>query len=214
MSYNDLKYEVLYTPSPPLLLPSTDYRARVSKVTLPPRKRLYIALADYGFVATLDDEIKRDPEREVGYGITNTWDEIIEGMSGAPATDETELGRRLIDFVTTVRQDTDKIYRRLDDVQDDRSLMSDRLNMLYRDRRANARTALLMEKEARHSRKAWVQSMDASDTASFEVRALRTTVLAQKTEIIGLRAADRTRQAQLVEILRLIRTLQTQVTAL
>ncbi|GJR14850.1 hypothetical protein Tco_0797502 [Tanacetum coccineum] len=54
---------------------------------------------------------------------------------------------------------------------------------------------------------AWVQSMDASDTASFEVRALRTTVLAQKTEIIGLRAADRTRQAQLVEILRLMRTL-------
>ncbi|GKF07533.1 hypothetical protein Tco_0041757, partial [Tanacetum coccineum] len=57
--------------------------------------------ADYEFVATLDDEIRRDPEREVGYGITDTWDEMIEGMSEAPATDETELGQRLTDFVTT-----------------------------------------------------------------------------------------------------------------
>ncbi|GKG50615.1 hypothetical protein Tco_0521715, partial [Tanacetum coccineum] len=28
--------------------------------------------ADYGFVATLDDEIRRDPKRDIGYGITDT----------------------------------------------------------------------------------------------------------------------------------------------
>ncbi|GJW68354.1 hypothetical protein Tco_0122778 [Tanacetum coccineum] len=70
-------------PSPPLLLPSTDRRVEVPEVLLPPRKRLCIALgprykvressstptakptrgfrADYGFVATLDDKIRRDP---------------------------------------------------------------------------------------------------------------------------------------------------------
>ncbi|GKA57281.1 putative reverse transcriptase domain-containing protein [Tanacetum coccineum] len=131
----------LPTPSPPLLLPSTDCRAGVSEVTLPPRKRLCIALgpryevgesssaptarptggfrADYGFVATLDDEIRRDPERDVGYGITDTWDEMLVGMPGAPATDDTELGRRMTNFVTTVRQDTDEIYGRLDEAQDE-----------------------------------------------------------------------------------------------
>ncbi|GKA65065.1 hypothetical protein Tco_0764772 [Tanacetum coccineum] len=57
-------------------------------------------------------------------------------------------------------------------------------------------------------------SMDASDTARFEVRALRTTVPAQQTKIAGLRVADRTRQTQLVETLTLMRTLQTQVTTL
>nr|GEU84040.1 putative ribonuclease H-like domain-containing protein [Tanacetum cinerariifolium] len=84
----------LPTPSPPLILPSTSHRANVPEVTLPPRKRLCIALglryevgkgssviaakptrgfrADYGFVATLDDEIRRDPERDLGYMITNT----------------------------------------------------------------------------------------------------------------------------------------------
>ncbi|GKF30240.1 hypothetical protein Tco_0100038, partial [Tanacetum coccineum] len=45
--------------------------------------------AYYGFVATLNREIRLDPERDVGYGITNTWDEMLEGMQRAPTTDET-----------------------------------------------------------------------------------------------------------------------------
>nr|GFB04116.1 hypothetical protein [Tanacetum cinerariifolium] len=35
---------------------------------------------DYGFVAKMDREITRDPEREVGYGITDSWDEIVETL--------------------------------------------------------------------------------------------------------------------------------------
>ncbi|GJS00238.1 putative reverse transcriptase domain-containing protein [Tanacetum coccineum] len=113
----------------------------------------------------------------------------------------------MTDFVTTVRLDTDEIYGRLDDAQDDRLLMSDRLNVLHRDKRAHARTARLIETMARLSHEAWVPLMDASDTARSEVRALWTTVLAHQTEIAGLRAADRTRQAQLVETQTLLRTL-------
>ncbi|GJT04563.1 hypothetical protein Tco_0839025 [Tanacetum coccineum] len=226
----------LPTSSPSLLLPSTDHGADMPEVCLPPRKRLCFAFgpryevgesssapatrptggfrADYGFIATLDREIRRDPEREVGYGITDTWDEMLEDMPGAPATDETELGQRMTNFVTTVRQDTDEIYVRLGEAQDERSLMSGRLNLLQRDRRAHAHTALLMEREARLSREAWGRSMDASDLARSEVMALRTQVVAQQSEIAALRAADRARQAQLVETLRLMSTLQTQVTAL
>ncbi|GJU30174.1 hypothetical protein Tco_1173763 [Tanacetum coccineum] len=227
----------LPTPSPPLLLPSTDCRAGVSDVTLPLRKRLCIALglrfevgesssaptarpirgfrADYGFVGTLDDEIRRDPKRKVDYGITDTWDKMVEDMQGTPAaTDVAGMSQRMIDFITSVREDTDEIYGRLDDAQDDRLLMSGQLNMLRRDRHAHAPTARLMKIEARLSHEAWIQSMDASDTARSEVRALRTTVLAQQTEIRELRAADRRRQTQLTEALTLIRTLQTQVTAL
>ncbi|GJW79499.1 hypothetical protein Tco_0143474 [Tanacetum coccineum] len=92
------------TSSPPLLLPSASRREDIPEVTLPPRKRLGIALgvgykvgesssaavtrpagglrADYSFVATMDREIKRDPEREVGYGITDSWDEIVETLQG------------------------------------------------------------------------------------------------------------------------------------
>ncbi|GJU31320.1 putative reverse transcriptase domain-containing protein [Tanacetum coccineum] len=165
----------LPTSSPPLLLPSTDYRADVPEVTLPHRKRLCITLGprykvvesssastarpirgfstDYGFVGTLDTEIRRDLEREIGYGITNIWEALDKIADEIPATDVVELGDLTI--------------------QDDRSLMSGQLNLLRRDRRAHARTARLMEDEARASREAWVQSMDANDTAHSEMAALQ-----------------------------------------
>ncbi|GKC55547.1 hypothetical protein Tco_1078292, partial [Tanacetum coccineum] len=88
--------------TPPLHLLSTDRKEDIPEVTLPHRKRLGIALgprykvgesssaaasrpagglrADYGFVATMDREIRRDLERDVGYGITDSWDEIVEAM--------------------------------------------------------------------------------------------------------------------------------------
>ncbi|GKB22328.1 putative reverse transcriptase domain-containing protein [Tanacetum coccineum] len=120
-------------------------------------------------------------------------------MQGTPyATDVAGLSQRMIDFATTIRQDTYEIYGRLDDAQDDRLLMSGQLNMLRRDRCAHACTARLMETETILSREAWVQSMDASDTGRSKVRALQT-VLAYQTEIEELRAADRRRQTQLTE---------------
>ncbi|GJW24209.1 reverse transcriptase domain-containing protein [Tanacetum coccineum] len=213
----------LPTSSPSLLLPSADHGADRPEVCLPPRKRLCFAFgpryeveesssaaaarptrgfrADYGFVATMDREIRRDLERDVGYGITDTWDEMLVDMPGAPATDDTELGRRMTEFATRVRQDTYEIYVRLDDEQTERQLMAGRLNMLYRDRRAHARTTLLMEREARMSREAWGRSMDASDLARSEVMSLRTTVLGQQAVITELQAADRRRQTTITELL-------------
>ncbi|GKD04818.1 hypothetical protein Tco_1179792, partial [Tanacetum coccineum] len=105
--------------------------------------------ADYGFVSTLDDEIRRDLERYVGYEIIDTREDMVEDIQGKPiVTDVAELNQRMTYFVMTIRHDTDEIYGRLDDAQDDRLLMSGRLNMLVRDRRAHAHTTLLMEKEA------------------------------------------------------------------
>ncbi|GKE55168.1 hypothetical protein Tco_1490324 [Tanacetum coccineum] len=151
----------LPTSSPPLHLLFTDRRADKPKVTLPPRKRLGIALGpryevgesssaaarptgglrgDYGFVATMDREIMRDLERDVGYRITDTWDEMLVDMPGAPATDDTE------------------------------------------DRCVHARTARIIEAEARMSRETWGRSMDASDLARAEVMSLRTQTQMTKFE--------------------------------
>nr|GEX87339.1 hypothetical protein [Tanacetum cinerariifolium] len=187
---------------------TTISRANALEVTLLPQKRLCIALGprfkvrkcssarptrcfrvDYGFVGTLDAEIRHDPDREIGYGITNVWEDPDEIAEEIPATDVAELGLRMLDFVTT-------------------------LNSLRRDRRSHARTARLMRSEAKASREAWVQSTDASDTARSEVRALQTTVLAQQTKIGDLRARDRRQQVQLTEALTLLRTLHTQMVAL
>nr|GFC07516.1 hypothetical protein [Tanacetum cinerariifolium] len=43
-------------------------------------------------------EIMRDPEREVGYGITDRWDEIVETLQGAPDSTDTELGGYVREF--------------------------------------------------------------------------------------------------------------------
>nr|GEY09738.1 putative reverse transcriptase domain-containing protein [Tanacetum cinerariifolium] len=213
------------TSSPPLQLPSASRREDKPEVTLPPQKRLGIALgpgyevgeslsaaaaarpagglkADYGFVATMDKEIGHDPEREGGYGITNSWEEIVETLQGAPVSNDIELGGYMREFETRVRQDTDEIYSRLDNKQSERRLLAGRLNMLFKDRRAHAYTRHLMDPEARLSREAWVRLMDASDLARGEVMSLRTTVLGQITEIKELHAADRQRQIVTSEILR------------
>ncbi|GJX22842.1 hypothetical protein Tco_0227287, partial [Tanacetum coccineum] len=117
--------------TPPLRLLSTDRREDKPEVTLPPRKRLGIALGpiyeigeslsaaaarlagglreNYGFVATMDREISRDLERDVGYGITDSWDEIVEAMQGTPVvTDVAEFSQRMTDFETRVRRDTEE----------------------------------------------------------------------------------------------------------
>nr|GEZ67835.1 putative reverse transcriptase domain-containing protein [Tanacetum cinerariifolium] len=108
-------------------------------------------------------EIMRDPEREVGYGITNSWDDIMETLQGTPVSTDTELGGYVREFESRVRQDMDEIYTRLDDEQTERQLLAGRLNMFFRDRHAHAHTRLLIEAEARMSREAWTRAIDAYD---------------------------------------------------
>ncbi|GKD66769.1 hypothetical protein Tco_1308877, partial [Tanacetum coccineum] len=168
-----LRYEVGESSSAPTARPPRGFRV------------------EYGFVATIDREIMRDLERDVGYRITDTWDEMLVDMLGASATDDTELGRQMTE-----------------------------------DRRAHARTARLMEAEARMSREAWGRSMDASDLARVDVMSLRTQVVAhqavitelqaakrkRQAAIIEMLAADHRRQAQFIEALKLLKRLQTQMT--
>ncbi|GKC22690.1 hypothetical protein Tco_1024840, partial [Tanacetum coccineum] len=115
------------------------------EVTLPPRKRLGITLGPRYEVGESSSAAAR-PTRglRADYCIVATMDrEIMQDLE------------RDVEFTTRVRQDTYDIYTRLDDEQSERQLMVGRLNMLYRDRRAHARPARLMEAEARMSREAW-----------------------------------------------------------
>nr|GFD13045.1 hypothetical protein [Tanacetum cinerariifolium] len=99
---------------------------------------------DYRFVATVDREIMRDPEREVGYGITDSWDEIVKTLQGAPVSTDTELGGHVREFETRVRHDMDEIYTRLDDEQTERQLLAELLRIDHRrsTETSKSRTAL------------------------------------------------------------------------
>ncbi|GKB59096.1 hypothetical protein Tco_0915282 [Tanacetum coccineum] len=48
----------------------------------------------------MDRQVRRDPERYVGYGITDAWDEIVETLQGAPVSTDTELGAHMREFVS------------------------------------------------------------------------------------------------------------------
>nr|GEY83855.1 hypothetical protein [Tanacetum cinerariifolium] len=154
-----------------------------------------------------------DPEREVGYGITDSWDEIMETLQGAPVSIDTKLDGYVREFKTRVRQDMDEIYTRLDDEQTERQLLACRLNMLFRDRRAHAYTRQLMEAEARMSREAWGQATDASDLVQGE------TVISELLRIDHRRSTETSEsrtalQGQITALQGQVTALQTQVATL
>ncbi|GKD48405.1 hypothetical protein Tco_1277381, partial [Tanacetum coccineum] len=80
--------------SPPMLLPSTSHRTGIPEAEMPPQKRACFTTPTLGLEVressvagvarqpgpTLEADLRRDRVMETGYGITNTWDEIVEAM--------------------------------------------------------------------------------------------------------------------------------------
>ncbi|GJZ86838.1 hypothetical protein Tco_0658448 [Tanacetum coccineum] len=142
----------------------------------------------YGFADMLDAAPGCQTSRELGYGITDTWDDLVGAIQEIAPTTLEGVNQRV----------TEPFHRR---------------------------TALLIEEEARLSRAAWARSMDACDQVHSEGISLRTTVMAQQSEITELQAADRRRQAvitdllkadyrrqrQLVETLKIVKSLKAQM---
>ncbi|GKD69338.1 hypothetical protein Tco_1323428 [Tanacetum coccineum] len=118
--------------SPPLLLPSTSYRTDIPEAEMPAQKRACFTTPAFGFEVressaaaarrprpTLEADLRRDRVREMGYEITDTWDEIVEAMQEIAPTTLEGVNQRVTELATTVRQDTDEFYVRFEDAQDD-----------------------------------------------------------------------------------------------
>ncbi|GJS32004.1 hypothetical protein Tco_0530386 [Tanacetum coccineum] len=179
----------------------------------------------YGFADTLEAAPGRRMSRELGYGIRDTWDDLVGAIQEIAPTTLEGVNQRVIELSSTVDEEDEIIYSQLDDARYDRALLRARVNMLESDRPFHRRTAVLMEEEARLSRAAWAQSMDACDQTHSEGMSLRTTVMAQQSEIVELRAADQRRQTvisellkadyrrqrQLVETLKIVKSLKAQM---
>ncbi|GJV89091.1 hypothetical protein Tco_1533029 [Tanacetum coccineum] len=114
---------------PPLLLPSTSQGTNIPEAEMPPQKRACFTTSASGFEVeessivaaarqpgpTLEADLRRDRVREMGYGITNTWDEIVEAMQEIAPTTLEGVNQRVTKLVTTIRQDTDEFYVRFED---------------------------------------------------------------------------------------------------
>ncbi|GJZ07301.1 putative reverse transcriptase domain-containing protein [Tanacetum coccineum] len=215
------------TSFPPLSLPTDSHRESRPEVNLPPRMGLGIALgpgyevgessaaaaarpagglrADYGFVATMDREIRRDPERYVGYGITDAWDEIVETLQGAPVSTDTELGAHMREFESMVRRDTDEIYTRLDDEQGQRQEAWGRAM----DASDLAHGEVISLRTTVHAQMSEITELQSADhRRQRAISDLLETDRRRREEMRELRAADRTRQQQLIQTLTAMQTLQ------
>nr|GEY63535.1 putative reverse transcriptase domain-containing protein [Tanacetum cinerariifolium] len=211
------------------------YELRESSAAATARLREPVRDNLYKFVDTVErGEGSTPAAMKVGYGIDDTWDDLVGSILETAPTTVKGVNQRVIELSTTFDRETNMIYVMIEERQDDQALQRARVNRLFRDRRLHAHTARLMEGEARASCTTWTQSMDASDAARSRVIALRTHVAAQRTEINDLRAADhrfqtivgtqqeetrellaghRKLQAQFIRALTTLKSCQTQLTA-
>ncbi|GJR36476.1 hypothetical protein Tco_1212160 [Tanacetum coccineum] len=118
----------------------------------------------YGFVDMVDVPPRCSTSRELDYGITDTWDDLVGAIDEIAPTTLEGVNQRVTDLSTVVEQETTIMYGIMEDARDDRSQLRGRVNLLYRDRPVH-----------RH------------------VMSLRTTVVAQSALISELQSADHKR---------------------
>ncbi|GJX51582.1 hypothetical protein Tco_0278427 [Tanacetum coccineum] len=159
-------------PSPPLpplppslyIPPPVDRRDDIPESERPPRKRSCLfALGpryevgesstarptggrgvDYGFVSTLDAEERRRGIREVGYGIRDTWVDLAEAVPKIAPMTLGEVNTRVTELAELHEHDTQDLYALLEDAQDSRTRISQRVTM------DSQRVDLLMEDRIAH----------------------------------------------------------------
>nr|GEZ41542.1 hypothetical protein [Tanacetum cinerariifolium] len=157
----------------------------------------------YGFVDMVDVALRHSMSKELGYGITDTWDELVGANEEIAPTTLQGVNQRVTNLSTIVKHETTIMYGMMEDAQDDRSQLRGRVNLFYKDRHVHHRLAVMIEREARMAREAWGLSMDASDNAHSDV--MRHGVIKE------LLSADHKRQVQLTKALRLLKGLPTQM---
>ncbi|GJU47277.1 hypothetical protein Tco_1204543 [Tanacetum coccineum] len=228
-------------PSPPLpplppslyIPPPVDRRDDIPESEQPPRKRLYLSTLgsryevgesstarptrgrgiDYGFVSTVDAEERRQGIRDVGYGIRDTWVDPAEAVPEIAPMTVGEVNTRVTELAELHEHDTQDLYALLEDAQDSRSRISQRVDMdsqrvdlLMGDRMTLQETVWMVEEEAYASREAWAHSIGLSQATHQELQTHRDHM--QQAELAALWETDRRRQDQMVETLRVIRDMR------
>ncbi|GKB97692.1 putative reverse transcriptase domain-containing protein [Tanacetum coccineum] len=141
-------------PSPPLppslyIPPPVDHRDDIPESEQPPRKRLCLSTLssryeigesstarptgswgiDYGFVSTVDAEARRQGISEIRYGIRDTWVDPTEEFPEIAPTTLGEVNTRVTELTELHKHDTQDLYALLEDAQDGRTHISQRVAM-------------------------------------------------------------------------------------
>nr|GEZ37823.1 hypothetical protein [Tanacetum cinerariifolium] len=172
----------------------------------PPRKRLCLSTlgsryevgesstrgrgVDYGFADTVEAEIRHRGIEEVGYGIRDTWIDPEEAVPEIEPTTLEKVNTRVTELAELHEHDTQDLYTLLEDAQDGRTRISQRVAMdsqrvdlLMGDRMTLQETVWIVEEEAYAAREAWAHSVGLSQTVHHELQTLREQVYAQEYQL-------------------------------
>ncbi|GJW92465.1 hypothetical protein Tco_0170018 [Tanacetum coccineum] len=118
--------------------PPVDLMDDLPESELPPRKRLCLSTlssryeigesstarptkgqgVDYGFISTIDAEARRQGISEVGYGIRDTWVDLVEAVPEVAPMTVGEVNTRVTELAELHEHDTHHLYALLEDAQD------------------------------------------------------------------------------------------------
>nr|GEY01610.1 putative reverse transcriptase domain-containing protein [Tanacetum cinerariifolium] len=187
------------------LLQSTSRRTDILEADVPPRKMAYLNTPaprfEVGEPRPIESYLRRCRVEQTCYGITDTWDEIVDTLMEIAPTTLEGVNQRVTKLDTTVRQRTDKFKVRFKEAQDDRALLRARVNTLFRDRPDHHRTAMLLDRDAMYAREAWAGSEDRSAAIAAHVRT-------QEAQVAALIAQTSSLQTQLTTVLGRIEILE------
>ncbi|GJS34336.1 putative reverse transcriptase domain-containing protein [Tanacetum coccineum] len=145
---------------------------------------------DYGFVSMVDAEERRQGIRDVGYGIRDTWVDPAEAVPEIAPMTVGEVNTRVTELAELHEHDTQDLYALLEDAQDSRSRISQRVDMdsqrvdlLMGDRMTLQETVWMVEEEAYASREAWAHSIGLSQATHQELQTHRDHVYAHETHL-------------------------------
>nr|GEW22961.1 hypothetical protein [Tanacetum cinerariifolium] len=196
------------------LLLSTSYRTDIPEADLPPRKRACLTTPALGFEigessaagvarqpGPTEFDLRRYRVEQAGYGITDTWDEIVDTLMKIAPTTLEGVNEIVIELDIIVRHRTDEFEIWFEEAQDDRALLRARVNTLFRDRPAHRRTVMLIDREAVYACEAWAHTEDMSSAITAYFRTL-------ETHVAALIAQTSSLQTQLTMTLRRIKILE------
>ncbi|GKA56712.1 hypothetical protein Tco_0755784 [Tanacetum coccineum] len=202
-------------PSPPLppslyIPPPVDRRDDILESEQPPHKRLYLSTLgsryearesssarptrgrgiDYGFVNMVDAEERRQGTRDVRYGIRDTWVDPAEAVPEIAPMIVGEVNTRVTELAELHEHDTQDLYALLEDAQDSRSRISQRVDMdsqrvdlLMGDMMTLQETVWMVEEEAYASCEAWAHSIGLSQVTHQELQTHHDHVYAHETHL-------------------------------
>nr|GEV66143.1 reverse transcriptase domain-containing protein [Tanacetum cinerariifolium] len=135
---------------------------------------------DYGFAVIVEAEIRHRGIGEVGYGIRDTWIDPAEAVPEMAPTTLEGVNTRVTELAELHEHDTQDLYALLEDAQDGRTRISQRVSMdsqrvdlLMGDKMTLQETVWIVEDEAYAAREAWAHSVGLSQTVHHELQTLR-----------------------------------------